>query len=103
MITIMQGDEYGIAFTLKDSEQNAITPLNASDVEITIGGVTKNFLNGPITFYNGEWVFPLKQEESMNFPGYIETQVRVKFSSGDVIGEYTGSMKVLPSGSKELL
>lgn len=84
---ITQGDNYAIAFTIKDDEGKVIDNSVLSAVQITIGEITK-FYPDAITFEDGKFLFPLTQEESLELTDRpVSPQVRIKFFNGDIVTE----------------
>ncbi len=106
MITIMQGDQYFIPFTFyyvddETEERTLIEDDIVSDMLITIGGKTKSLSDGDIIYSDGEWLYPLLQTESLEFPPYVKVSARIKFSGeNDVIGEQFGTIEVTPAAAK---
>lgn len=103
MTTIMQGDAYSIPVTIKAADGTAIDNTMAETVEVMIGFIRKTY-PGEITFYDGRWLFPLTQEETMKLDEHTKSvQVRVKFVGGDVVGAKCGPISIDDSRSKEVL
>ena len=102
-VTIMQGDQYGLTFYITDDEDAAIPPGTIDDIEIVFGQLTKRLSTGELYFEGGRCIFPLTQDETfiVNYPQ--ETQVRVKFVNGDVVGTRLGKINITESRSKEVL
>jgi len=103
MIQIMQGDSYGIPVTVRRDDGQLVDEYCAEAVEIIIGSIRKVY-PGQITFSDGKWIFPLTQEESMQLSAQKQTaQIRVRFTSGDVVGAKSGIVFVDCSKSGEVL
>ena len=106
-VSIMQGDQYGIPFTIRDGEGNVLTEEDLEDVEIVIGSVKKRLANGEIQYRKADqaFVFPITQQESFSmFYRKQRAQVRVKFrGTGEVAGKDLGDMLLDMSVSKEAL
>lgn len=100
---IMQGDAYEVAITLKDDNDTTITSADVADVEITLGNLSKTYTDGAISYDDGEWLFPLSQDESFALNAISRLQVRVKNNSGEVIGANVGIVFVKPSQSAKVL
>ena len=102
---IMQGDSYGIAFTIKI--QNEIkTQDDFEDVEILIGELSKRLALQELKYdsENQTFVFPLTQQETLNLPANAQrAQVRCKLKNGDVLGSIIGSIIITASKSKVVL
>lgn len=96
-----QGDSYSIDITI----ENEGKPLDISEielVEITLLNLTKTYPE-EVSFSDGAFHFPLSQEETMNLPPLCPMQVRVKFTSGDVIGSEIQKIDVQRVLSKAVL
>lgn len=100
---VMQGDAYGLLFVIK-SNGEALTPDDVSDVEITVGTLSKTYRDGHVRYEGGEWVFPLSQTETFNFPvSQVEVQLRILFADGAVEGADLGIIDVRHSISRRVL
>ena len=97
-----QGDSYSIDITI----ENEGKPLDISEielVEITLLNLTKTYPE-EVSFSDGAFHFPLSQEETMRLvPPLCPMQVRVKFTSGDVIGSEIQKIDVQRVLSKAVL
>lgn len=103
---MMQGDSYGLPIEILRSDNTVVTAADVSDVEITIGFLTKTYKAGEVTYDadTAKWVFPLSQEETLKFPAIrIKAQVRVKWPNGAVEGVLLDGINVHESISKEVL
>lgn len=103
---MMQGDSYGLRIDILNADHTAVTADDVSEVEITIGHLTKTYSNGQIAFDvdSKKWIFPLSQEETFGFPASrIKGQVRVAWASGIVEGASLGWINVIESLSREVL
>lgn len=100
---IMQGDQYTVSIDISDVNGKTITDSYVEEMELIIGCVRKKY-PGDIEFKNGKWSFLLTQQESMRL-GYrvMHGQVRVKFTTGDVVGKQIGPFKIVESVSKDVL
>lgn len=100
---IMQGDEYPISFKIK-MHGKPIDINTIEMVEFVIGEMVKKYPD--IVYYDADSskfkVF-LSQEETFAISKSIPVQVRVKFNSGDVVGEDLGTINIIKSLSKEVL
>lgn len=101
---MMQGDSYGLTIDVLNADDEAVTPDDVSDVEVTIGNLRKTYASGEVTYSDGKWVFPLTQEETFKFPAArVKAQVRVVWANGDVEGTVLDPINVRESMSKEVL
>lgn len=100
-MTIMQGDAYNVALTLKDKNGETITPEVVEKILVSLGHILKN--TEDITYDEGVWFFPVTQVETMVLCGFAPFDIRVKFTSGDVKGRHIGNVLVEYSPSKEVL
>lgn len=100
---VMQGDAYGLPFVIK-SNGEALTPDDVTDVEITVGSLSKTYGDGHVRYENGEWIFPLTQKETFNLPvSQIEVQLRILFKDGALEGADLGIIDVKHSISRRML
>ena len=102
----MQGDAYGLPIEILKSDDSIVTADDVSDVEITIGFITKSYKAGEVTFNPdaGKWIFPLTQAETFKLPAIrIKAQVRVLWKDGSVEGVCMDGINVHESISKEVL
>lgn len=91
MATIVKGESYRVAFTLKDNG-TVITPSMVQGVRIALGNQTAAYPDGNLTFSNEDntWRFPMSQKNSMSVQGSeVEYQVQVKID-----GEIFSSKKM---------
>lgn len=103
---MMQGDSYGLSIEILNNEKVRVTPEDVSDVEITVGSLTKTYKNNEVTFNSdtGKWIFHLTQEETFKMiPTRTKVQLRVKWKSGGVEGCNLGYKDIKESISKEVL
>ena len=106
---IMQGDEYGIGFTIE--QDNNGTPLDITSVDIiqfTVDTLVKYYReNGSGQVYydskTNTFQFPLSQEETFGFSGDIECQIRIKFKNGKIVGKQIGSLELQRSLTEEAI
>lgn len=104
-LKIMQGDQYAIVFTgTQDGE-----PLDLSKIEMIefIVGKLRKIYPGEVTMdTDGNFLFPLTQEETLNFKSAMQSvQIRVKFLGAEpvVVGVPLGGIRVTDAISKEVL
>lgn len=84
-LTIKQGDAYKLP--IKVNLNGAAVDINAVEkVEFVLGGITKLYPN-EVEYVNGEFLYPLTQENSFSFEeGSVDLDIRVKFVGGNVQG-----------------
>lgn len=101
---MMQGDSYNLGFRILNNAGNPITPEDIRDLEITIGQISKTYLDARVTFYDGIWMFPLSQKETLDFlPAAMPAQVRVVWANGVIEGAPVYGIRIDESISKEVL
>ena len=101
---MMQGDSYYLGITIKNNAGSTVTPADVKDVEITIGHMTKTYLNAQILFADGLWLFPVEQKDSFQIlPSAVKAQVRVVWANGVIEGKPLYGIRNLESISKEVL
>lgn len=104
-LKIMQGDQYAIVFT--GTQDGA--PLDLSKIEMIefIVGKLRKIYPGEVTMdTDGNFLFPLTQEETLNFKSAMQSvQIRVKFLGAEpvVVGVPLGGIRVTDAISKEVL
>ena len=80
-MTIHQGDQHAIAFSVKD----------ASDIvhaELILGGMTKDY-PGELVIKGKDIFFPLSREESLSLtPGYYDLFWQIEFANGTVSNNF---------------
>lgn len=80
---MMQGDSYYLGIDVLNNADQPVTPDDVMDVEITIGNLTKTYMNAQVIFCDGKWMFPLSQKETFKYwPGNQESEVRVVWADG---------------------
>ena len=98
---MMQGDSYGISIEIETESGTIVTDADVSDVQITIGFLTKTMSGGDVTFKDGVFIFPITEEESFALiPKPVKAQVRVKWTNGDIEGVSLGDIRVTESMSR---
>lgn len=101
---MMQGDSYGLEIEILNDDGVTVTEEDVSDLEITIGHLTKTYRDEEVTFDGENWIFPLSQEETFDFPpSAVKAQLRIVWSNGQVEGVPLGKLRVDESMSKEVL
>lgn len=103
---IMQGDQYAIVFT--GTQDGA--PLDLSTIELiefVVGKLCKRYPGEVTTDEDGNFLFPLTQEETFAFKSAAQpVQIRVKFygvAEPEIIGVHVGSVNISDSISKVVL
>lgn len=105
-ITIMQGDQYPLQFTLKISDTAPMPANTVGEIEVTIGTLRKTLTAGEISYdeRTGGFTLPLTQEETFALDARAhKMQVRLRSKSGEVIGEDAGTLTVRAAQSKAVL
>ena len=101
---MMQGDACLLGIRILNNAGEPVTPVDVTDVEITVGHLQKRYSDAAISFQDGIWMFPLTQKETFAFrnaaPG---AQVRVKWANGVIEGKPLYGVMVEESISKEVL
>ena len=101
---MMQGDSYNLGIRILNNAGNPVTPDDVTDVEITIGHLSKTYKNAELTFHEGMWMFPLSQQETFRYwPSSVKAQVRVLWANGVVEGKPLYGVRINESISKEVL
>lgn len=101
---MMQGDSYCLGVRILNNAGSNVTPDDVSDVEITIGRVSKSLSNGQLSYENNSWLYPVSQGESLSIlPGIVPAQVRVVWKNGAVEGKRIEGVRMHESLSKEVL
>ena len=100
---MMQGDAFTQEIEIRHNDE-IVTPDDVTDVEITIGVLSKTYLDGELDYSEGVWKFPMTQQETFRFRGgYHSVQVRVLWPSGDIEGVDLGKIYVGESNSRRML
>lgn len=101
---MMQGDRYNLRIKIVNNAASDVTPDDVSDVEITVGLVSKKLSDKMIRFKDGYWLYPMEQMESSDLlPGPVKAQVRVRWKDGSVEGTQLKGIRVQEGLSKEVL
>ena len=100
---MMQGDSYHIPITIKRSDGSLVSDKDVLDVEVVLGNLTKKASSGQLHYEEGQWLFPLTQEETFGFATVVNAQMRIKWPNGEVEGCNLGKINVSYSRSKEVL
>lgn len=101
---MMQGDSYSLGIRILNNAGSPVTPEDVKDVEITIGHLSKTYLNAELTYSEGLWMFPLSQKETFCYrPSSVKAQVRVVWANGVIEGKPLYGVRVDESISKEVL
>ena len=100
---IFQGDQYTIPFTVM-RDGAAQTDTEIEKLEIIFAGIRKTY-PGDIIYRNGEWFFPLLQEESLELSdGGYDVSARPYYTDGTVSGWIkAGTVTVTEIEGAELL
>lgn len=82
---IFQGDQYAIPFTVK-RDDIVQTDNDVEKLEIIFAGIRKTY-PGELVYKEGEWFFPLMQEESLELSeGGYDVSARPYYKDGTVSG-----------------
>ena len=101
---MMQGDAYNLGFTVLNNAKVPVTPNDIKDLEISIGHIRKTYRNAQITFYDGKWMLPLSQKETLGcWPKATKAQIRILWANGVVEGKQINGVRITESMSKEVL
>ena len=104
---IMQGDEYGIGFTIEQDNEGALLDIaNVEAIQFTVDTLVKYYKDddsGEVSYNinTNQFQFPLSQEETFNFDGDVECQIRIKFKNGKIIGKKIGTLDLQYSLTEE--
>lgn len=102
---MMQGDAYSLPIVLRQGEL-LITPEMVLRLEITIGTLTRTYPG--VVHYdeeNGQWLFPLTQEQTFAFKAgrTPPVQARIKFNDESVVAAKGKTIYVSASRSKGVM
>ena len=101
---MMQGDSYNLGIRILNNAGNPVTPDDITDLEITIGHLSKTYLGAQITYMDGLWLFPLSQKETFSYwPDAVKAQVRVVWANDIIEGKPIYGVRLHESISKEVL
>lgn len=101
---MMQGDSYNLGIRILNNAGSPVTPEDVKDVEITIGHLSKTYMNSQLTYNEGLWMFPLSQQETFGYwPASVKAQVRVVWANGVIEGKPLYGLRIDESISKEVL
>lgn len=101
---MMQGDAYYLGIRILNNAGSVVTPADVKNIEITIGHMSKTYLNAEVLFANGLWLFPVAQSESFRiFAGSVKAQVRVVWANGVIEGKDLYGTRNVEGLSKEVL
>lgn len=98
---MVQGDSYNLSVTIKNKGQ-PLDVASVEKVEISLLYLQKSY-PGEIGYEDGNFLFPLTQQETFRLPKFCQMQVRVKFKSGDVLGSEKKQIDVSAALSKAVL
>ena len=101
---MMQGDSCNLGIRIRNNAGNPVTPEDVKDVEITIGSISKTYLNNELLYADGLWLFPLSQPDTFSMrPSAVKAQVRVVWRNGVTEGKPLYGVRIEESISKEVL
>lgn len=104
-MTIMQGDSYNIPFqfAMLDDETGEGIPITdemVTDVSITLDGITKTMNDGDITYNDGDFLFPMTQEDSFSLSGIVGVQATLTLAGGDIVGAEMEYVAIIPADAR---
>lgn len=101
---MMQGDECYLAIRILNNAGSPVSPGDIRDLEITLGHLRKTHRQAQVLYEDGLWLFPLSQDETLDFwPAQVKAQIRVCWSNGVVEGKTLSGVRIHESMSKEVL
>ena len=101
---MMQGDSYNLGIRILNNAGSPVTPEDVKDVEITIGHLSKTYMNSQLIYNEGLWMFPLSQKDTFGYwPSSLKAQVRVVWANGVIEGKPLYGLRIDESISKEVL
>lgn len=101
---MMQGDSYNLGFAVLNNAGVAVTPVDISDMEITIGHISKRYSRAELFYSDSRWMFPLSQSETFGYwPRAVKAQIRIVWANGVVEGKTIHGVRINESISKEVL
>ena len=101
---MMQGDAYKLGFRITNNAGNPITPADITDLEITIGSLSKTYRKNQLLYESGLWMFPFTQDDTFSYvPAAAKSQVRVLWANGVIEGKDIHGVRINESISKEVL
>ena len=101
---MMQGDSYNLGLSVINNAGGPVTPDDITDMEITIGHLSKTYRGAQLTFTDGRWFFPLNQGETFGYtPMAVKAQIRILWKNGVVEGQPIHGIRINESISKEAL
>lgn len=94
MSGIRQGEQYAIPFVLRYGGE-FVTPENVDDVRIQVQTKLREYSKGELQYSSAlnAWLFPLTEEQSMTFKGFIQYQVGIKLGH-DIFKSETCSVSI---------
>ena len=100
VMRIMQGDAFSLPVEITLGGQ-VVTPEDVARIEVKIGGRIRKYYPDTGEYWGGYYLFPLTQEETLALPAEQRTPVcvRVKFTTGAVIGCRTKTMLEVLDGA----
>lgn len=103
MLTILQGDALSVPISIKLNGE-CLTDADIQALKVTMGGIEKRY-PGEIRYADGQFLFPLTQEETFAMTSGINTAIiRPKFFTEDIRGtKIKTAFSVISSPDKEVL
>lgn len=101
---MMQGDAYNLGIRVLNNAGSPVAPDDIINIEITVGGISKNYLDAQLSYVDGLWMFPLTQQDTFRLrPAAHKAEVRIVWANGVVEGKPVYGVRVHESISKEVL
>jgi hypothetical protein len=82
-MAIYQADQYIIPFSIRHKKE-IVTPEMVSDVTIVIGDLVKRYSENALQFLDGQWLFPLKREETISMSEDAKCQIEIIYGESIV-------------------
>lgn len=99
----MQGDQYLLPIEIEVDDK----PINIEDfkqIQFKVGNLLKYWnhdQDSEVIYIDGKFLFPLSQQETFNFRGQQEIQIRLQDYQNNIVGKRYGSIDVMNSLTKE--
>lgn len=103
---MMQGDQYKLPLFIENEDGSSLDEKDVQELEIMFSsGVRKTLSDGGVSYDTENKCFNIKltQKETFMMRGNVKITARVKFHSGDVLGEQLEPQNVAESISKVVL
>jgi hypothetical protein len=74
---IQQGAQYYLPLRIR-MNGDVTSPDNVDDLKIKVGHVTAQLSKEELSYAGENWLFPLRQEDSLKFSGSVRCQASIK-------------------------